>query len=149
MNKSVFILIILFCSCRLANTEKEIGTEIIQNPVTPEGLNDELLSEINFEDQEINIGRITQGERKTVSFKFENTGNGPLVISGVKPSCGCTLTKDWPKYPLEPGEKGSLEIEFNSEGKLGHTSSEIVVSANTLPSSTILIIMGEVIGPSN
>ena len=148
MRYYLILFLVVISSCRLANTEKEIGTEIIQNPVTPEGLNDDLLAEIAFDQREIDFGRITQGEKITLTFEFENRGNGPLIISGVKPSCGCTLTKDWPKEPIEPGDEEILEIEFNSQNKIGFTSSEIVVSSNTLPSSTILIIKGEVVGPS-
>lgn len=149
MRYCLFLFLIVFSSCRLANTEKGIGTDIIQNPVTPEGLNDDNLAEISFDQSEIDFGRITQGERITLTFEFENTGKGPLIISGVRPSCGCTLTKDWPKDPIEPGDEDNLVIEFNSQNKIGFTSSEIVVSSNTLPSSTILIIKGEVVGPSH
>lgn len=149
MKKLILFFLIAMSACRLANTDDKIGTEIIQNPINPDGFEDENLAIITFKEQAIDFGRITQGEKLTMKFEFENTGNGPLVISGVKPSCGCTLTKDWPKRPIPPGSEETLEFEFNSENKSGFTSSEIVVSANTLPSSTVLIIKGEVVAPSN
>jgi len=38
-----------------------------------------------------NYGTILEGEKLNVAFTFRNTGNSPLVIGRVTPSCGCTI----------------------------------------------------------
>ena len=47
-------------------------------------------------------GKITEGQKLEVLFRFKNTGNKPLVIESVHPSCGCTVA-DPPKEPIARG----------------------------------------------
>lgn len=76
------------------------------------------------------FGKITEGEKLEVSFKFKNTGDKPLVIDIIKPSCGCTVI-DQPEKPVAPGETGEIKGAFNSAGKPGVQHKSIFVHANT------------------
>ena len=76
------------------------------------------------------FGTIKEGQKLDVSFRFRNTGNTPLVISRVQPSCGCTIAEQ-PKEPIAPGAEGQIRASFNSEGRPGVNHKTLFVSSNT------------------
>ncbi|WP_236978497.1 DUF1573 domain-containing protein [Membranihabitans maritimus] len=108
-------------------------TDEVSGPVTA----------ITFESKKFDFGTAESGDKVKNVFKFTNTGDEPLVISNVKPSCGCT-TPSWPKEPIAPGESGEIEAIFDTSGKSGAQTKSITVTANTDPSSSILILEGTV-----
>jgi hypothetical protein len=77
------------------------------------------------------LGKMRQGEAASFDFKFQSKGEGPLVVTGVKPSCGCTkaeivlLEEDGTRKPYTKGEpipvgqKFVLESEISTDGKPG------------------------------
>jgi len=99
---------------------------------------------ISFSEYEHDFGIITEGEKVSTTFTFENKGKGPVVISSVTTSCGCTV----PKYETKPvaaGSKGSLEVVFDSDGKNGRQTKTITVHSNASKPTVLLRITGEVI----
>jgi len=76
------------------------------------------------------FGKIVEGQKLEVSFRFKNTGDKPLVIESVRPSCGCTVA-DPPKEPVAPGEEGEIKGSFDSNGKSGEQHKTLFVKANT------------------
>ncbi len=90
------------------------------------------------------FGKIKQGEPVTHEFKFTNTGKTPLVITNVKPSCGCT-TPDWSREPIMPGGQGFIKATFNA-GTVGAFNKTITVTANIESGFMQLSIKGEVEG---
>lgn len=86
--------------------------------------------EITFEETEFDFGNIAKGTAVEHVFKFENTGNAPLVITNASSSCGCTV----PTYPknetIAPGESGEMLVKFNGSGN-GQVTKTVTVSANT------------------
>jgi len=150
MLRSALYLFLTLClaSCKLTNSGDEgINTNMVTNKITPDNAG-KYLAEITFEDLVFDFGKISQGEKREFTFKFTNSGKAPLILSSVKPSCGCTITKDWPKDPIHPGEKGEIEVEFNSETKQGIQSKSITIITNTSPSTTLLLLEGEVLAPN-
>lgn len=85
---------------------------------------------IQWIDSVKNFGRITEGQTLDVSFRFKNTGDKPLVIRSVRPSCGCTAA-DPPKEPVAPGAEGEIRASFNSQGREGINRKDIYIEANT------------------
>lgn len=77
-----------------------------------------------------NFGKIAEGRKLDVSFRFKNTGDKPLIIKKVQPSCGCTVAEQ-PNEPVAPGEEGVIKASFNSEGRLGANHKTLYVTANT------------------
>jgi hypothetical protein len=75
-------------------------------------------------------GKITEGQKLEVLYRFRNTGNKPLIIESVHPSCGCTVA-DPPKEPVAPGAEGEIKGSFDSNGKSGQQHKTIFVMANT------------------
>lgn len=88
------------------------------------------LTTIQWLDSSKDFGKITEGEKLDVTFRFKNTGNKPLVIYMIKPSCGCTLAEE-PSKPTAPGETGEIKALFNSKGKPGIQHKSIYVNAST------------------
>lgn len=85
---------------------------------------------IQWIDSVKDYGKITEGQKLDVSFRFKNTGDKPLVISSVRPSCGCTAAEP-PKEPIAPGAEGVITASFNSQGREGINKKDIYVEANT------------------
>ena len=77
-----------------------------------------------------NYGSIAEGRTLEVAFRFLNSGNKPLIISRVQPSCGCTVAEQ-PDAPIMPGKEGVIKASFNSEGRTGVNHKKIYVMANT------------------
>ena len=68
---------------------------------------------ITFNNTTLDYGTIKQGSDGNREFVIKNTGDKPLIISNVAPSCGCT-TADYTKTPIKPGKKGFVEASYNA-----------------------------------
>jgi hypothetical protein len=76
------------------------------------------------------FGKIAEGQKLEVSFRFKNSGNKPLVIARVQPSCGCTVAEQ-PTEPIAPGNEGTIKAVFDSEHHEGSNHKTLFVYANT------------------
>lgn len=113
----------------------------------PAGMTKELpVSVATWEGVEHNFGTIKQGEVVKHTFRFKNTGEHDLLISNVKPSCGCT-TPNYSKQPVKPGEEGFVEVAFNSAHKQGFQHKTVTVSLNTTEMRKVLRFKGEIVLP--
>jgi hypothetical protein len=71
------------------------------------------LTTIAFSETDHNFGDIKKGEKVEHIYEVTNTGTNPLIISNVKPGCGCTVP-DFTKEPILPGKKGKITLHFDS-----------------------------------
>lgn len=101
-------------------------------------------AEFKFDKETHDFGKIAQGTPVTHVFNFENTGTEPIIISEVKPSCGCSVA-EYTKTPVKPGEKGTISVTFNAATKQPFTKNFTVRSNTKTPVKT-LYIKGEVTG---
>lgn len=101
--------------------------------VKPEGP----LPVLAFEKVEHDFGTIREGEKVSYTFKFKNTGEAPLIVQSVQPSCGCTAP-DWTRDPVGVNANGVVKVEFDSNGKPGIQNKTITVNANTWPKQQVL-----------
>ncbi|TNE34867.1 DUF1573 domain-containing protein [bacterium] len=69
--------------------------------------------------------------------KLKNVGTEKLVISNVKPSCGCT-TAPLDKDQLNPGETATIDVTFNVGSHAGVNSKTIRISSNDPNNSTVI-----------
>jgi hypothetical protein len=69
-------------------------------------------------------------------FEFKNISKDTILISEVKPSCGC-ITPQFTKDPIPPGKKGSISAEFNPEGRPGEFLKSITVSIKKWPEDAL------------
>jgi len=88
------------------------------------------LTTIEWYDSAKNLGKISQGQKLQIAFRFKNSGKNPLIIQAVNPSCGCTVA-NFPKEPIAPGKEGEITGEFDSQGRQGLQHKELTVIANT------------------
>lgn len=68
---------------------------------------------ISFDNTVLDYGTIKPGSDGNRVFVVKNTGDKPLIISNVKPSCGCT-TPEWSKEPILPGKTGQIKVHYNT-----------------------------------
>lgn len=100
-------------------------------------------SSIYFAESTYNFGEVPQGEKRKHIFTFYNNGTEPVVISRVRPSCGCTVS-EYTREPVAPGQKGEIHAEYNSANRHGHFSTQIKVTSTADNSPHTLRIRGEV-----
>ena len=103
-------------------------------------------AKIEFTETEYNFGEVESGAKVEHTFKFTNTGQGPLIISNARASCGCTVP-EWPTDPIQPGDDGEIMVVFDSKGKSGVQNKVVTITANTQPSQTEVLIKGMVKSP--
>lgn len=83
------------------------------------------------------LGSVKDGQVVEVSYRFKNTGNKNLVISGVSASCGCTVPEK-PEQPFAPGESGVIKAKFDSRGRPhGEARKSVFVTGNIKPEQQV------------
>ncbi|MNT56853.1 hypothetical protein D3C72_1941880 [compost metagenome] len=87
------------------------------------------LTTIAFSETDHNFGDIKKGEKVEHVYEVTNTGTNPLIISNVKPGCGCTVP-DYTKEPILPGKKGKITLHFDSTNFDGAVSKAADVFVN-------------------
>lgn len=75
------------------------------------------------------FGSVPQGQSIRHDFKLINTGDAPLEIIDVKPSCGCTTAGEWTRT-IKPGEMGTLPLQMETAQFAGSVTKTITVSSN-------------------
>jgi len=136
------LLLLLLAAC--GGGGKEPGVDIIHNPNSAEGYdNGERMPRITFETDMHDFGQLMAGENISYSFKFTNTGNADLIISGCDASCGCTVA-DYPRERIAPGKTGYITVSFKSQGMSGQQMKEVIVASNAQPARTKLRISATV-----
>ncbi|MCA1752167.1 MAG: DUF1573 domain-containing protein [Cryomorphaceae bacterium] len=141
------ILILTLAACDDGNEDRSVGTDMVDLPFSADGDKKKKMPEITFDTSEVSTGRILQGEVRNFTFNFKNTGKGPLVISNVSASCGCTVPLNYPRGKILPGEGGSIEVEYDSQSKWGKQVSVISLATNAIPNRTELILRADVVAP--
>jgi len=145
----LFFYTLCFLLLGCGNNNSKLSVLDIKNPATADGIDEKQkasLPEIRFDNISYSFGKVIQGELLSYTFHFKNVGQSSLIISGIEASCGCT-TSIPPRAPVKPGEKGEITITFDSKHKLGEVNSYLVVTANTYPAQTALLVTANVVKP--
>ena len=103
----------------------------------------EKIAEVTFEKTLIDYGTIDHGVDGKRTFNFKNTGTAPLIFNRIYSSCGCTIPKK-PEKPIQPGESGSIDVEYDTK-RTGAFQKAITVNSNAVNSNIILRIKGEIL----
>ena len=88
------------------------------------------------------FGNVNQGEPQQAIFVLTNTSEGPLLITKVKASCGCTGTT-YHKEPIAPGESTEITATYNAK-TLGLFKKTVSVFTNIRDEPMVLTLSGEV-----
>ncbi|CAH0227475.1 DUF1573 domain-containing protein [Chryseobacterium sp. Bi04] len=106
------------------STATPVTGEAPSAPASNEPSTSIALSESNFD-----FGKIKKGDKVEHVYEVTNTGKNPLIISEVKPGCGCTAP-DFTKEPIMPGKKGKITLHFDSSNFDGNVQKYADVFAN-------------------
>lgn len=143
-------LLLLLSSCRNDGSGKsveEIKTDgkissIIRSPISADGTVDTVnVAKMVFAETVFDFGEVDEGAVVKHEFQFTNTGKVPLLINNAHSTCGCTIP-NWPKEPVPPGGTGTIQVEFNTKLKHEHQEKEVIITANTFPSVTKVMVKG-------
>ena len=100
---------------------------------------------ISFEQTVCDLGQVGLGSKNTCEFKFTNTGQGPLKITNVKSTCGCTVAQ-LEKKEYAPGESGTVKVTYTAPNTTTATQKSIYVSSNDNANPNVrLTIKAEVV----
>ena len=97
---------------------------------------------IQFENVKHDFGTFYQNGNGSWEFKFTNTGKEPLIIQGVRSSCGCTIAKR-PSAPILPGQSSSIKVRYDTR-RIGVFRKTITVTSNAENPTVVLEIRGEI-----
>ncbi|MGC1630916.1 MAG: DUF1573 domain-containing protein [Gelidibacter sp.] len=106
----------------------------------------EKVAKIEFKTDVIDYGTIQKGADGVRVFEFTNTGTAPLIVSKVTSTCGCTVPKK-PERPILPGEKGQIEVKYDTQ-RVMPIRKTITVLSNADTPTVALKIKGEVVDSS-
>lgn len=98
---------------------------------------------ITFDKTTFDYGTIKPGSDGTRFFTVTNTGDKPLVISNVKPSCGCT-TPEFSTDPIMPGKSAKIKVGYNTTLVSPFNKMIEVFSNDPANSRSVIYIKGNV-----
>lgn len=98
---------------------------------------------VQFLKETHDFGEVPEGPEAEYEFEFMNNGKEPVIITGARASCGCTVPS-WSKDPVLPGKKGSVSVKYNTAGRPGAIQKEVYVTTNVQPDPIILHLRGTV-----
>ena len=98
---------------------------------------------ISFDKTTFDYGNVKAGSDGHRFFTVKNTGDKPLIISEVKPSCGCT-TPEWSKDPILPGKSAQIKVGYNTGIKGAFNKLIEVYSNDPANNRSVLYIKGNV-----
>jgi len=75
------------------------------------------------------FGTVQQGDIVRHDFRLSNTGDRPLEVTDVKPSCGCTTAGEWSRS-IKPGESGTIPIQLETARFSSLVTKTITVTSN-------------------
>ena len=117
----------------VVQTQDELVKEAQSKPLTTLAL-----SEANFD-----FGKLKKGDHVEHIYEVTDTGTNPLIISQVKPGCGCTVP-DYTKDPILPGQKGKITLKFDSTNFDGLVNKQAEVYANVEKAPIVLTFSADI-----
>ena len=105
-------------------------------------------SVIKWDEEMHDFGDIEKGKPVTYEFSFTNTTKETILITNVRPACGCTAA-NYTKTPIKPGEKGMVAATFNAaSGGQFQKSVTITTTENGAEAVKTLSFKGKVLEPA-
>lgn len=103
-------------------------------------------SELKWDKDTHDFGDIEKGKPVTYEFTFTNTTKQTILVTNVKPSCGCTAA-NYTKTPIKPGEKGMVAATYNAASPAPFHKTITVTTNEEGAAPKVLIIKGKVLAP--
>lgn len=105
---------------------------------------DSLYAGLTVSDGTFDFGKVKQGEVVKHTFTIENTGNKPLQIQEVIATCGCNTT-NLAQETILPGEKGTIEVTFDTKEVIGKQVKSITLIGDSFPKTKRLVVTAEIL----
>lgn len=102
---------------------------------------------ISFDKTTWDYGTVKNGADGQKFFTVTNTGDKPLIISKVQPSCGCT-TPDWSQDPIMPGKSSKIKVVYDTK-RTGPFQKLIEVYSNDPENSRSVIYIKGTVGAAD
>ena len=135
--KRFFLLLMLACGFTAVQAQTETPAAATEEVAAPtDG------PVMTFEALEVDYGTIEQDSDPFRVFKFKNTGNGPLLITNARGSCGCTVPS-YSKAPVAPGETSEIKVRYDTH-RIGQFRKRVTLTTNVEGDPIILTIKGKV-----
>lgn len=93
-----------------AATQPATATPSVASPAAP------ATPILTFTNQTIEFGDVADYETREARAAFTNTGTGPLQVTNVAPTCGCTTVGFDTSKIYAPGESGEIVLKFTPKG---------------------------------
>lgn len=75
----------------------------------------------------LDLGSVPEDSIAQGTIEFMNGGDSTLIIGRIQTSCGCTVA-DLKKREYAPGEKGEIDVQFNTRGYTGMARKSVMIS---------------------
>jgi hypothetical protein len=126
---SLFLMgVILFSGNLILNAQKVQGPSL----------------EFVKEKEDLGVIKVSELDTYNKEIEFVNKGDQALIISQVRGCCGTRIV-DWPKEPINPGEKGIIKIQFRLNPRAHAVSRVVTVMSNEPGGQKVFRIVGEVV----
>ena len=102
-------------------------------------------AQLFIETRAIDLGELSRSDdAKDFSFTGVNTGNAPLVLTYVHPSCNCVRLQ-YPREPIAPGDTILIRGRLNPHGLSDGTfRRDIIVRSNSTEPKIRLVLTGTI-----
>lgn len=101
--------------------------------------------DIFFETPVHTFGKICTGEKVEHLFKYENRGNGKLIIEQVKTTCDCTVANT-NLTEIDPGNAGEIRVTYTAGNNTGEFEKAVFIISNDPDAPHyVLLIRGEAV----
>jgi hypothetical protein len=116
------------------------------NPVQNAISNVATVGGLVWKSETVQVGDIPQGTPKTIEFEFKNNTDKDVLITNVKPACGCTAA-DYTKTAIAPGKTGYVKATYNAAAA-GPFKKSVTVTTSAEETPKVLTFEGTVITKS-
>ncbi len=119
------------------------NTQVNQQQEKIQTMAPEEITEFVVNEEIHNFGTLTAGEIVIFSFVLTNTGQNPLILKNLERDCECIRIRFNGK-PVLPGEKGMIEVEWDTSGMTGKQYQPVAMEMNTKERKYTLGVVAEV-----
>jgi hypothetical protein len=104
-----------------------MAQEVVQGPA------------ISVDKETHDYGNIAYEANGECFFTIKNTGTEPLIITGARGSCGCTVPT-YPQEPIAPGETATIKVTYDTK-RPGAFNKSVTITSNAVnePTKTVFI----------
>ena len=127
------LTVVLFACKQTGKEQSPTDPEILKKEAIQQALADttNLIEVLWLDPVDQKLGTLKANESVSITWRFRNVSDKPLVIENVSASCGCTVPEK-PEQPIAPGQEGVIKASFNGSGE-GTILKQVHVYGNIKP----------------